>query len=598
MKSCLILKSKMIRLILFFLVGTILISCTNSNSIEINLPFEESNGLKTATYDETIDFVNVVSEGSDIVSKCVYGHSSQGYELPMLIIDKTGLDNPESIRNSGKTILLVEANIHPGEPDGNDAMMLLIKELINGEKTELLENVSVLFAPAVNADGMNRFGPHNRINQNGPEEMGWRTNAQNLNLNRDFVKADAPAMQAWLQMYDKWQPEFFIDCHTTDGADYQYVITYMLETMGNMDENLTKWQKEEYLPYVEKAMFEAGYPIFPYVSFRRWHDPRSGLYMRPGRPMLSQGYTALRNRPGLLIETHMLKPYKQRVLATKKMIELTIQNLNKEGKALKKLIFNADQYVASKPFRSTDNPFAVAYETSDQHDTVDFLGVEYDIVKSDLTGGDWFQYHTDKPTTFRLPIFRYIEPAYEVALPEAYIIPKEWSTVIERMKLHGIQMEKLDKTREFAVETYHFDNVSWQRSPYEGRMRVADFELDKEQATLSFSKGDMYVSMAQSQARLIAWMLEPRSPDSFLQWGFFDAIFEQKEYSETYVMEGMAREMMAKDPELKEQFEKFVEKNPEIKNNSWAQLNWFYQKTPYWDKNKNVYPVRRVIDSE
>jgi hypothetical protein len=372
----------------------------------------------------------------------------------------------------------------------------------------------------------------------------------------------------------------------------------MLETMGNMDDGLTQWQKKDYLPFIEKKMFDAGYPIFPYVSFRRWHDPRSGLISRPGRPMLSQGYTALRNRPGLLIETHMLKPYKQRVLATKKMIELTIENLNAEGENLQKLIFNADQYVASKAFRKAENPFAVAYKNSDQHDTVDFLGVEYDIVKSDLTGGDWFQYHTDKPTTFRLPLYRYPEAAFEVILPEAYIIPKEWITVIERMKLHGIQMEKLDRARAFNVETYHFEDVSWRRSPYEGRMRLAKFEMETKREKLQFSKEDVYVSMAQPQARLIAWMLEPRSPDSFLQWGFFDAIFEQKEYSETYVMEGMAREMIAKDPELKKEFEQFLEKNSDVKNNSWAQLNWFFQRTPYWDKKKNVYPVRRIVEEK
>jgi hypothetical protein len=444
-------KSKMIR-VTILLLALFLFSCAKDSStkFDVVLPFETSNGLKTATYQETIDFVNTVSNASEMVSKWEYGYSSQGYELPMLIIDKDGLENSEFIRKKGRIILLVQANIHPGEPDGNDAMMLLIKDLINGDKLELLNKVSILFAPAVNADGMNRFGSYNRINQNGPEEMGWRTNAQNLNLNRDFVKADAPAMQAWLQMYDKWQPEFFIDCHTTDGADYQYVITYVLETMGNMDEGLTQWQKEKYLPFVEAGMYEADYPIFPYVSFRRWHDPRSGLYSRPGRPMLSQGYTALRNRPGLLIETHMLKPYKQRVLATKKMIELTLESLNKEGDVLKKLIFDAEQYVASKEFRSPDKPFAVAYENTDRHDTVDFLGVEYDIVKSDLTGGEWFQYHTDKPTTFRLPLYRYPEAAYEVVLPEAYIIPKEWSTVIERMKLHDIKMEEIDIAREFT----------------------------------------------------------------------------------------------------------------------------------------------------
>ena len=565
-----------------------------NKNVSFQLPFEVSGGTKTATYDETIGFVKYASEASPMVNSETYGYSSEGYALPLLIVDKDGFKTPGEIRGKHRTILFVEANIHAGEPDGNDAMMLLIKEIMNGKNRDFLDNVSIIFAPAVNADGMNRFGPYNRINQNGPEMMGWRTNGQNLNLNRDFVKADVPAIQAWLQMFDKWNPDFFIDCHTTDGADYQYVITYMLETMGTMDEGLTQWQKEDYLPFVEKQMFDANYPIFPYVSFRHWHDPRSGLIERPGRPMLSQGYTALRNRPGLLIETHMLKPYKKRVLATKEMINLTLNYLNEDGGELQSLIAKADDKAASEAFRK--KPYAVAYKNTDKYDTIDFLGVEYDIVKSDLTGGDWFQYHRDKPTTFHLPIYRYVEPAYEVQLPEAYVIPVEWQTVIKRMKLHGIEMTEIDAAKTYTVETHFFNDVQWQNTPNEGRMRISDFELETRKEKYTFKKGDMYISMAQPNSRLIAWMLEPRSPDSFMQWGFFNAIFEQKEYSETYVMEKKAREMMERDPELKKQFEKFVEENPEVKNSSWSQLNWFYQRTPYWDQEKNVYPVRRVVE--
>ena len=197
----------------------------------------------------------------------------------MMIVDKEGLVSPEEIRKRGRVVLLVESAIHPGEPDGKDAMLMLVRDIALTQKHPGLEdNVSILFIPVFNADGHERFGKYNRINQNGPVEMGWRVTAQNYNLNRDFLKADSPEMQAWLKLYNKWQPEFFIDCHTTDGADYQYVLTYKLETYGNMLPDLSDWQTESYLPYIIEKMQSVNYPVFPYVYFRRWHDPRSGLH--------------------------------------------------------------------------------------------------------------------------------------------------------------------------------------------------------------------------------------------------------------------------------------------------------------------------------
>lgn len=589
------LLKKMIRSISLILIALSIVSCDKqTKNLDFDLPFEISEGTKTATYAETMAFCAAAANSPEI-HFTDYGRSSQGYLLPLLIIDKDGLQSPEQIRDAGRVILFVEANIHPGEPDGNDAMMLLLRDVVFGGKQHLLNEVSILFAPVVNPDGLMRFNAYNRINQNGPEEMGWRTNAQYLNLNRDFVKADAPEIQAWLTLYNHWLPEFFIDCHTTDGADYQYVITYMLETFGNMDKSLTNWQTDSYLPDVKQAMLDSGFPIFPYVSFRSWHDPRSGLISRPGRPMLSQGYTALQNRPGLLIETHMLKPYKTRVLATAKMIELTLVKLNAEGDNLQQMIANADKVAASPEFRKS--PLTVAYENTQQHDTVDFHGVEYDVVKSDLTGGNWFQYHTDQPVVFRLPYFRYAEPSQTVSLPIAYVIPPQWNVVINRLKLHGVQMFALAETINIPTETYWFSDVEWRRQPNEGHMSISKLETHLMHDTTEFPAGSVVVETNQRMARLLAYMLEPGSDDSFLRWGFFNAVFEQKEYAETYVMETLARQMMDENPQVRTEFEQFMKENPTAKQNSWRQLNWFYERTPWWDHQKNVYPVKRVSNA-
>ena len=241
---------------------------------------------------------------SAIIHYSSFGESPEGRELPLLIADKDKLTNPELIKKTGRAILLIQACIHAGEPDGKDAGLMLFRDFIaNPEISKLLNNVTVVFIPIYSVDGHERFSAFNRINQNGPKEMGWRTNANNLNLNRDYIKAEAPETKAWLTLFNKWNPDFFIDCHVTDGADYIYPLTYGLEINGNMDSNLTNWQKNTYLPYVTNAMEKSGNPIFPYVSFREWHDIESGLESWVTPPLLSQGYTAIANCPGLLIET-------------------------------------------------------------------------------------------------------------------------------------------------------------------------------------------------------------------------------------------------------------------------------------------------------
>lgn len=550
--------------------------------------------LETPRYDATMQYVRQLDDVSPQINTSVFGISPEGRELVALVYDKDGLTHPEAIREKGRVVLMVEACIHSGESEGKDAMLMLLRDVVaNKQHTALFDNVSLLFIPIFNVDGHERFSAFSRINQNGPTEMGWRTTAQNLNLNRDFLKADAPEMQAWLRLFNQWNPEFFIDTHTTDGADYQYAITYALETEGQTDEALKQWQKKSFIPVVEQKMEERGFPLFPYVSFKSWHDPRSGLISGVASPIYSQGYTSARNRPGMLVETHMLKPYHLRVEATYNIILSTLEILNEQHHELKGLVKKADQFTASSEFRK--KPFPLRFEV-DLTDSVmvPFKGVAYEIRKSDLTGGDWFIYDKDKPEEFLLPFFAQSQPVLKTMLPEAYIIPVVWQDVIYRMQLHGVEMFPLEKGRNIRCENYRFTTFEWQRSPYEGRHRVTKLAFETFDSTRFFSAGSMVVPMNQPLAGIIAYLLEPKASGSLLEWGFFNGIFEQKEYAETYVMEPLARRMLDTVPGLKEVYKIKKETDKAFAENQWLQLNWFYRQTPWWDQNYLLYPIGRI----
>lgn len=573
-------------------------SITNSYSQGFKTHYEKSGFEETATYEQTMNYCRLLAKEYSEITMSSIGKSSRGYDIPVVFIDKAGYSHPDSIKQSGRAVVMIQSGIHPGESEGKDAMMTLLRDVFVEDKNPgMFKNVSVIWLPLFNADGENRFGPYNRINQNGPEKMGWRTNAMNLNLNRDYLKADTPEMLHWLNTWNEWLPDFFMDCHTTNGADYQYELTYAMEIYGQMDKKLTQWQKENYIKTVMPLMREAGFPVFPYVSFRRWHDPRSGLKTTVSPPRISQGYTALQNRPGILIETHMLKPYKNRVQSTYKMIELSLKHLNKHGKRLRKLVRKADKNAASDSFRA--KPYVTSYELSANDSImVDFHGVNYHVEKSDLTGGNWFRYHKEKDTTFSLPWFNTNLPVTKVELPEAYLIPPEFEGILKRLSAHGVEFTRISEDILLDTEHYHFTDYNWRSSPYEGRMTMPEREYRTITAKHFYPEGTAVVPLNQRSSRVIAHILEPSAPDSYVFWGFFNAFFEQKEYAETYVMEKEARKMLKEEPGLKQEFEVWKAKNPEAAKNQWAQLNWFYKHSPYWDEKKDVYPVGRLMDLE
>jgi hypothetical protein len=559
-------------------------------------PYERSGYIETATYDETINYCQRLASACDSIHYESFGLSPQGRDLPLMIIDREGLTSPADVRAGGRAILMIQAGIHPGEIDGNDAGLMFFRDMaIRNGFQGMLDNLTILFIPIFSVDGHERSGPYNRINQDGPVNMGWRANAQNLNLNRDYLKADSPEMQYWLRLFQKWLPDFVVDIHVTDGADYQYVSTYEAETRVILDEGISEWTREVFVPFMEKEMEDAGFPVFQYVAFRRWHDPRSGLRHRVPTPRLSHGYTILHNRPCLLVENHSLKDFKTRVTCTYEQFRVWCSIINDEAATLVRLNEEADRNAMSDEF--LNRPLGLDWRVTSDSSMVKFRGVEYEVIESDLTGGPWFIYHSDKPVTFDLPFFNKLKVDIEVQLPEAYIIPPEWMEVIDRLELHGVQYKEMLSAETLMVETYRFSDPDFARSPYEGRFRVeAAYTTQVEE--LLFPKGSIIVPLRQRASKVIANIFEPDAPDSYLHWGFFNAIFEQKEYSETYVMERVAREMIQDDPDLNAEFDKLREENPGFAENQWAQLNWFYSRSPWWDARKNLYPVARINDPD
>ncbi|HCV15208.1 MAG TPA: hypothetical protein DF637_02580, partial [Rikenellaceae bacterium] len=443
--------------------------------------YEKHNFNRTPRFDETVAFCKLLSDNSKMINFITIGKTPQGREIPLLILDRDGLTNPEAIRAKGRAIVLAEAAIHAGEPDGKDAGLMLMRDIaIYNMYPGILDNVTLLFIPVINPDGHEDFGSHYRINQNGPEEVGARFTSQRLNMNRDFIKADAPETRALLKLYSKWMPELFIDIHVTNGADFQYVTTYGLDHCGFLAPNMFNWTKEVFEKELNKKMADSGYPIFPYFEFNSYTNPRAGVLPDNFPPQYSNGYASANNRIGMLIENHIYKPYKERVTSAYKIIKHSIEIVGKNAGHLINLTKEADKYIASAKFRADSLPLLFTHDLKDST-IVDFLAWADKTETSSLSGAKWTYSDRNAPITIKMPLFTSYKPELKVKLPDAYLIPQEQTETIHLLDVHGIKYERLSHDSEYDVETYRFANPKWSQFPYEGRVTLtADYTTQKE----------------------------------------------------------------------------------------------------------------------
>ena len=557
---------------------------------------EKTDYRETPRYDEAIAYSRKLANASPLFRFKSFGQSGEGRELPLLIAATGNTFTPQAARSAGKAIIMIQACIHAGESDGKDAGFALLRDIaITKTRPGLLDRVVILFIPIYNTDGHERFGPYNRINQNGPAEMGWRANTANLNLNRDYMKADAPETRAWLKLWAEWNPDLLVDCHVTDGADFQYNITYIYEHHEHASAPVLAWMREAFDQRIFPATEATGNLLAQYMTFRDNRDLTKGIdgFVMP--PRFSTGYTTIRNRPGITIETHMLKDYRNRVRGTYDLLRFTLEEVNRNPEKLLRAVREADEEtVKAGSSYDPQRRYPLQIQLTDKAKPVQFKGVESRTEQSDVSGAVRVVFGT-KPLEMTIPFYDESRVAAAVAPPLYYIVPPQWREVINVLAAHGLRMQRLREPATIEVESYRFDSVKFAAAPFEGRIVPSELTKVSVREQRTFPAGSVIVPVAQPAGNVAVHLLEPDGPDSFIAWGFFNVIFEQKEYGEDYVLEKLAREMLAKDEKLRREFEQKVATNPKFAASPTARLNFFYERSPYWDKQINLYPVGRVI---
>ena len=560
---------------------------------EWQTPAEKTSYSQTPDYAETIEFAQRLASESTSIEFQTFGFSGQGRALPLLVCSESRVFSPEAAKAQGKPVVLIQACIHAGEPDGKDAGFALLRDVaITKSASGLLQNVVLLFIPIYNTDGHERSSPYNRINQNGPAIMGWRTTATYQNLNRDYMKADTPETRAWLRLWNQWQPDLFIDCHVTDGADYRCNITYHHEHHSGIDAGVLAWEREVFGGKVAPATEAAGNVISWYLEFIDNRDLTLGTRDFNGSPRFSTGYVPVRNRPGILIETHMLKDYRSRVIGTYDFLRSALEEVNRDPLRLLEVGRRADEE-AARLFESNDE-YPLRFKLTEEVTPFELKAFSYVTEESEISG-DLRVVFGRESVDLTIPMYQTFEVATAVKPPRAYVVPAQWQNVIDVIKAHGLETSELTTSTSLKIESYHFTNVRWPAEPFEGR-HMPDFDLETTTEERVFPAGSIIVSLKQPLAKVALNLLEPAAPDSLVRWGFFNAIFEEKEYAEHYILEELARQMMANDPSLAAEFEHSVTNDPEFASSPAQRLRFFYRRSPYWDPQMNLYPVGRVIN--
>lgn len=543
---------------------------------------------QTFTYEELITAYKAL-EAKYYQAKLVpYGLSDGGKPIHLFVIDGNGEFTPAEIRKRGKKILFILNGIHAGEPDGIDASVEFAEELLmDSELRKHLSGISVVIIPIYNVDGMLLRG-NTRVNQNGPEEAGFRASARNLDLNRDMIKADSRNTRALLRFFDEWKPEIFVDTHVSNGADYRYVMTYIPTAPDKLEEPQKIYMVNELIPKIRESMKNSGYEMAPYVNMIG-ETPESGIAAFIDSPRYVTGLASLFGTLGFTTETHMLKPFPDRVKATKAFIRFIYQemaqNYDKIGALKMQSAFSIEK--AEGFFLNYENDYS-------RYENIMFKGFEAVYRPGEASGGVRIFYDRSKPTEKEIKYYPYLRGKNFTTKPAAYIIPQAWPEIADRLRWNGVNVEVLEHDSTFSVEVYYVDEY---KTPllYEGRSLISPVRMRTEKRTVTASKGDFLVETGTDKDKFLMTVLEPMCRDSYFQWGFFNSTLEQKEYYSDYVFEETAAQMLRKNPELKQKMEEYFQKNP-ASDSPDNRLLYLYQHSPYFEKTKGLYPVMRVIN--
>ena len=575
------------KLFLFFLGFSL--ATTAQTKTDFTTVFEKSNGLKAATYQETISFYEKLAKTYPEISIKTMGLTDSGKPLHLVIFSADKEFDFDKIYKTKKNILLINNGIHPGEPDGIDASMMLLRDIVQRKKLKKsFENIVITVIPVYNIGGALNRNATTRVNQNGPTSYGFRGNARNFDLNRDFIKNDTKNAQSFAEIFHLVKPDVFIDNHVSNGADYQYTLTHLFTQHNKLGGALGNYIHNTMMPDMLSDLKSKGIDATPYVNVFN-QVPEIGFSQFMDSPRYSTGYTTLFNTLGMMVETHMLKAYKPRVEVTYQLMLSALNFIQKNGTNIKTVRQNAfDKILKEKTYPLT-------WEIdSTKTSTLQFKGFEGRYIKSDVTGLKRLKYYRDKPFTKPVTYYDYFKPKSSVAIPKAYVIPQGFWPIIARLKHNKVAMTQLEKDSLIQIEVYHIADYKTRKNAYEGHYLHYNTQTTTSIETIRVKKGDYLIPLMPYTARYVLETLEPTAPDSFFNWNFFDTILQQKEGFSPYVFEDLAVEILKNNPQLKSDFEAKKKTNAKFAANWYAQLSYIYNHSKYKEPAFLRYPVYRI----
>ncbi|AQQ01428.1 peptidase M14 [Pseudoalteromonas aliena] len=547
--------------------------------------FELSGGEISPDYAGTMAFVDrlVAANPTQFKSQTI-GYSNSKRAIKMLVASEQGFFEAGKMANSTKPTIFIQAGIHAGEIDGKDAMFMLLRDIATGKRRDILKKVNILFIPILNVDGHERSSVFNRINQRGPAKMGFRTNANNLNLNRDFTKLDTPEVRSVLKVINDYNPNLYIDVHVTDGADYQYDVTYGYNPVFSSESPAVSDTLNQFFkPVIDNTLAEQGHTPGPLVFVMDKRDFKKGLAGWVATPRYSNGWGDLKSLPTILVENHSLKPYKQRVLGTYVFLDGVINALSTHSHELANAVKKEQEFVPKQ--------LIVKRGYAKQADTIaQFKGIEYSSSMNALSGQNEVKYLGKAQTYIDLPIYWQKNVEHTVEVPKAFFIPPVYSDIIEKLKLHGVSVNKLEGANTQPLKVARVTEHSFDKTPYEGRFRVsASFDY---LPVINIDLDGWYqVTTQQKAGELAVHLLHPEAPDSFFAWGEFNTIFQRTEYMENYALIPYARKMLKDNPTLALAYDKKINNDKAFSLDPDARLNWLYEHSPFYDQAYLKYPI-------
>lgn len=551
-------------------------------------PYEKGNGNQTATYDETIAFFRLLDKDFETIQMVEMGHTDSEDPLHIVIYNPDKTFHFNQIHKD-KAVLLLNNGIHPGEPDGIDATMMLYRDLVTGKFTAP-KNTVIVNIPIYNIGGALNRNSHTRANQNGPESYGFRGNERNYDLNRDFLKSDTRNARSFAQIFHTVNPDVFIDNHVSNGADYQYTLTYIATHHQKLGGELGAYFKNEMMPKILAELKAKGIEATPYVNVHDTKPDAAGFEQFMDYPRYSTGYASMFNVPGSMPETHMLKEYSARVKVTYEYMAESLRFIDSNHNRIK--LLRSDNTENYKP----GTRYTLQWEIdSTQVTTLPFLGYQGNYKTSEVTGKQRLYYDRKKPFNKMVPYYQTYKPVTEITIPEAYIVPKSWWNVIELLQLNNIVMTPLEKDTEIEVESYRIKDYKTSKNTYEGHYPHNSVTVEATTRKLMFRKGDLVINTQQPGVKYLLETLEPQGVDSYFTWNFFDAILQQKEYFSDYVFEDTAAALLKSDKKLKAAFDKKKQEDKAFADNADAQLDWIYRHSVYYEKTHMEYPVYRKV---